>query len=67
MHILILICIKVKYLPKWFPGAKFQREAEMWRPFVYAMLNEPFDYVKSHLVRRISVIFLSIFKLMLTS
>ncbi|KAK7687283.1 hypothetical protein QCA50_009788 [Cerrena zonata] len=40
----------LKYLPKWFPGAKFKREADVWKPSVYAMLNEPFNFVKSRLV-----------------
>ncbi|CAL1715497.1 unnamed protein product [Somion occarium] len=39
----------LKYLPSWFPGAKFKRQAEVWRAPVLDMLNEPFDYVKKRL------------------
>ncbi|KAI0076588.1 cytochrome P450 [Panus rudis PR-1116 ss-1] len=41
----------LKYLPEWFPGADFQREAKYWRPYVSAMINEPYAYVKKQLAR----------------
>ena len=40
----------VRYIPEWFPGARFQRDARLWRPVVHQMLNKPFDHVKSMMV-----------------
>ncbi|CAL1695170.1 unnamed protein product [Somion occarium] len=39
----------LKYVPEWFPGAKFKREAKAWRMLATAMLNQPFDFVKKQL------------------
>ena len=47
-----LIHTAVKYVPEWFPGAAFQREARIWKEYAMKMLNEPFDIVKRQLVRR---------------
>ena len=40
----------VRYLPKWFPGASFHREAEAYRKVLNDMVNVPFDIVKRQLV-----------------
>jgi hypothetical protein len=32
----------LRYLPKWFPGASFQRKAESSRELVRQVLNQPF-------------------------
>ncbi|GJE99702.1 cytochrome P450 [Phanerochaete sordida] len=32
----------LKYIPAWFPGADFQREAGIWRASIYKMVHEPF-------------------------
>lgn len=40
----------VKYLPMWFPGASFKRQASNWSKPVGAMINEPFAMVKTLLV-----------------
>ena len=40
----------MQYLPEWFPGAKFLREAKEWRPAVETMSKVPFDDVKAQLV-----------------
>ena len=42
----------VKYVPEWFPGATFQREARIWKEYAMKMLYEPFNIVKRQLVRR---------------
>lgn len=42
--------IPVKYIPEWFPGANFQKEARLWKASVMEMLHRPFDVVKSRMV-----------------
>ncbi|KAI9068980.1 cytochrome P450 [Trametes sanguinea] len=39
---------KFKYLPAWFPGASFQREAAIARDLSFRMRTEPFKMVKEH-------------------
>ncbi|KAI3614000.1 cytochrome p450 [Moniliophthora roreri] len=41
----------LKYIPSWFPGASFQRKARAWREDAEKMLNEPYDAVKSNIVK----------------
>ncbi|KAJ3530717.1 hypothetical protein NM688_g7672 [Phlebia brevispora] len=36
----------LKYLPSWFPGAGFKRQAEKWRKAAMGMIELPFDAVK---------------------
>ncbi|KAI0094959.1 cytochrome P450 [Irpex rosettiformis] len=36
----------LKYVPAWFPGAGFQREARVWKRYAMKMLHEPFEMVK---------------------
>jgi hypothetical protein len=45
----------VKYLPEWFPGAHFQKEAKMWRISIMKTLHEPFNTVKDRIVSRIPI------------
>ena len=33
--------LQVKYLPLWFPGAGFKRQAAEWKPFVDEMFIKP--------------------------
>ncbi|RDX44553.1 cytochrome P450 [Lentinus brumalis] len=33
----------MRYIPKWFPGAKFRRDAAGWHPWVLRMRNEPWE------------------------
>ncbi|KAI0071338.1 cytochrome P450 [Panus rudis PR-1116 ss-1] len=40
----------LRYLPEWFPGAGFQREAKAWAPYVSAMLTEPYAYLKQQMI-----------------
>ncbi len=42
---------KVKYVPEWFPGARFRREAREWRVDAEGMVSAPFNAVKSAVVR----------------
>ncbi|KAH9927367.1 cytochrome P450 [Amylocystis lapponica] len=37
----------LKYLPSWFPGAAFKRQAYEWRKSVLATVEAPFNAVKS--------------------
>jgi hypothetical protein len=43
--------ISVKYIPTWFPGAGFKREAISISKDVEAMLTAPFEMVKNQMVR----------------
>ncbi|KAH9917357.1 cytochrome P450 [Amylocystis lapponica] len=36
----------LKYVPSWFPGAMFKRQAREWRKSVVAMVEDPFKAVK---------------------
>lgn len=49
---MILSSFSVKYVPAWFPGAKFKREAAEWRKACRAMLEVPFAAVKKAIVSR---------------
>ena len=40
----------VKYVPSWFPGAKFKQEAAEWRTPTIALNEAPFAYVKQSMV-----------------
>lgn len=42
--------LAVKYVPAWFPGAKFQREAKEWRCYADRMLEAPWKAIKQRLV-----------------
>ncbi|KAH8094841.1 cytochrome P450 [Cristinia sonorae] len=35
----------LKYIPSWFPGARFKRIGEYYKPVVEKMINQPFDEV----------------------
>ena len=39
-----------KYLPWWFPGASFKREAARLAPHINDMVNKPYQTVKDALV-----------------
>lgn len=43
--------VSVKYIPWWFPGAGFQRQAREWRKSVTAMLDKPYEEYLRHAVR----------------
>ncbi|KAJ7579388.1 hypothetical protein C8J56DRAFT_796263, partial [Mycena floridula] len=40
----------VRYIPEWLPGAGFQKQARLWRPLYPAMIDVPFNFVKSQMV-----------------
>ena len=40
----------MKYVPEWFPGANFQREARTWKINVEKMRHAPFNEVQRQLV-----------------
>ena len=40
----------LKYLPRWFPGARFQLEATSMRKDLEQLYDVPFDFVKSAMV-----------------
>ncbi|CAA7270108.1 unnamed protein product [Cyclocybe aegerita] len=39
----------LKYLPDWFPGASFKRQAKVWSEQMYTQLSEPHEWVKSQM------------------
>ncbi|KAI0070807.1 cytochrome P450 [Panus rudis PR-1116 ss-1] len=36
----------LQYIPSWFPGVDFKREAAKWRPYADAMLEKPYEWFK---------------------
>ena len=40
----------LKYVPRWFPGAGFQKKAAGWREINAIMIEKPFRYVEEQLV-----------------
>ncbi len=47
----MLTCSPVKYLPAWFPGASFHRQAAVERALSVRMRSEPYQDVKERMVR----------------
>lgn len=41
---------EVRYIPSWFPGAGFQKEAAILKEMVSQMINKPFERTKSDIV-----------------
>ena len=41
----------MKYIPEWFPGAKFKRQAKVWKAVIDDMLHVPFNAVKEQMAR----------------
>ncbi|KAJ7476689.1 cytochrome P450 [Mycena latifolia] len=39
----------LKYVPEWFPGAKFQRKAREWRKLSRSMVDKPFAAAKRNI------------------
>ncbi|KAI0701738.1 cytochrome P450 [Earliella scabrosa] len=39
----------LKYVPSWFPGAQFKRDAALWKGKMEAFVNEPYDYTKQQM------------------
>ena len=40
----------VRYLPDWFPGSGFHRDAKRWRKMVSETADTPHEFVLEHLV-----------------
>lgn len=45
--------VAVKYLPPWFPGASFQREAQRMRADLDKLFEVPYQFVKNEIVSSI--------------
>jgi hypothetical protein len=43
----------LKYLPDWFPGAQFQREAKEWKEIFTRFIEAPFKAAKQGMVSTI--------------
>ena len=41
----------LRYVPAWFPGAQFRRDANAWKEEVDALLNAPFNATVDQMVR----------------
>ncbi|KAL0567928.1 hypothetical protein V5O48_014070 [Marasmius crinis-equi] len=39
----------LRYLPDWFPGAGFKRQAKIWGEYAYSMSLEPHQWVKNQM------------------
>ena len=46
----------LKYVPTWFPGAEFQKDAKRWRKSTEIMVEAPFEFTKSAFVRIYSLL-----------
>ncbi|KIJ26629.1 hypothetical protein M422DRAFT_236437 [Sphaerobolus stellatus SS14] len=42
----------LKYIPEWFPGASFRKQAKIWNQYGVNMRDLPFEHVKSTMVSR---------------
>ena len=47
----------MKYVPSWFPGAGFQRQAARWKTLVDAMHARPYEIAKDAYVRSETFLF----------
>jgi hypothetical protein len=43
----------VNYLPEWFPGGGFKKTAARMRALRERFMNEPFNFTKEEIVRRL--------------
>ncbi|GJE96382.1 cytochrome P450 [Phanerochaete sordida] len=41
----------LKHIPEWFPGAKFQRDAKVWRKYITELRDKPFAIAKERTLR----------------
>jgi cytochrome P450 len=41
----------LRYLPEWFPGAGFQRDAKQWRQLLIDTATKPHEFVLEHLAK----------------
>ncbi|TBU57403.1 cytochrome P450 [Dichomitus squalens] len=39
----------LKHIPSWFPGARFKRDAAVWKGKMEAFVNEPFEFTKQQM------------------
>ncbi|KAI0826666.1 cytochrome P450 [Trametes gibbosa] len=39
----------LKHIPAWFPGARFKRDAAVWKSKMEAFVNVPYDYTKDQM------------------
>lgn len=44
------MCLTVKHLPSWFPGAGFKRKAAVWKAQIEEGADAPFQWMKDRLV-----------------
>ncbi|CAE6496856.1 unnamed protein product [Rhizoctonia solani] len=45
---------RVRYVPKWFPGAMFHKAVASWMPILQATEDETFEFVKSQMAKGIA-------------
>lgn len=53
------LCIVVRHLPEWMPGAGFQTFARKCRDMIHEMQDAPFDFVKNNMVGYLLICFMS--------
>lgn len=41
----------LRFVPSWFPGAQFKRHANIWSVGFHKMVEEPYAWIKQHLVQ----------------
>jgi hypothetical protein len=45
----------MQYIPAWFPGAQWKREALKWRWQTEQMLNVPYDWTREEMVNQYAI------------
>lgn len=53
VHDLINLVAAVKYVPSWFPGTEWQRQAADWCQATNDMIELPFKKALDHIVRKL--------------
>lgn len=41
----------LRHIPSWFPGARFKRLAETYKPYSEAVVNQPYETILEQMVR----------------
>lgn len=49
-----ILIIAVKYIPEWFPGAGFKRQARIWRRTFMDLVDRPYAFVQQQIRQGIS-------------
>jgi len=57
MNLATILARTVKYLPSWFPGASFIRNAVLWKAKLQEFVDRPYEYVLDEMVSEFPLFF----------